>query len=66
MLESAGKKDQETARLAPSGFKIVDGRVVFKGGGCDVEGLAAELDRHLNEWESRETHLDRKLLPIYF
>jgi len=36
------------------GFKVVDGRVVFKGGGGDVEGLAAGLDRHFKEWASKE------------
>ncbi len=41
------------------GFKVVDGRVVFKGGG-DVEGLAAELDRHFKEWESKEKLGDGK------
>nr|MDO8084256.1 hypothetical protein [Candidatus Sigynarchaeum springense] len=34
------------------GFKIVDGRVIFKD--ADIAGLAGELDKQFKEWESKE------------
>jgi hypothetical protein len=40
------------------GFKVVDGRVVFKGG--DIEGLAGELDRQFKEWELKEKNAEGK------
>nr|MDO8084966.1 hypothetical protein [Candidatus Sigynarchaeum springense]MDO8118789.1 hypothetical protein [Candidatus Sigynarchaeota archaeon] len=45
------------------GFKVADGRVIFKG--ADIEGLAAELDRYFKEWESKEKSGDRFRLPTW-
>ncbi|MEX2680761.1 MAG: hypothetical protein Q6373_004125 [Candidatus Sigynarchaeota archaeon] len=40
------------------GFKVVDGRVIFKG--TSIEKLAEELDQHFKEWESKEKNVLEK------